>query len=258
MSASVISTGSSASAMDTALSAVEEMTFTEKLSFMAKLAALIAKETKGDGAVAKAARKERKGKNPRKLSINTKAWQAFIEHCITTMPEKFPKNEKGKLIMLRKSALGLVSEIKTADPSAYDAFVADFVAKHPASASASASDAESDAESAASPVAATVVAPKEEKPAAKVKAPKEPKAPKPEKVKAPKEPKPEKVKEDKPKGKKKTAESASAAPPAPEYETSIVIKEINGVKYHMDTTTMQLYKYEKDGGFGEYAGTYNP
>jgi hypothetical protein len=258
MSASVASATSSASNIDNALAIVEEMSFSEKLTFNAKLAVLLAKETKGAGVVAKAAKKEKKAKDPsapkRKISLGTKAWQAFHKHCKETMPERFED------VKLEKEKLAISKAIKAEDSAAYDKFVAEFKA-----ANATESDASSDEESVASPppsaashasppassgavkkTAKEILAEKKAASAAKqvASAASGGAAPAPAK-KVP----------------KKLVKSAAAAKPAAkevevDEDGSLQVITVDGNKYHMDTNSKGLWKMGESGGFGAWVGYY--
>ena len=266
MSASVASADSSSSMLDQALALVSEMSFSDKLTFNAKFASLLAKETKGAGVVAKAAKKEKKEKDPsapkRVAGAGQKAWFAYIEHCITTMPERFTEAP------LRKEKLSVVKAIRAEDKEGYDAFVAKYKEDHPAapsaapsaaaSASASAeSDAESDAEAEAKPVQkkAPAKAPKVE-----AKAPKAPEAA----AAAPSKPMTaaEKIAAIKAKRTAEAAKKPSAAKKvvqAQESDGSLGRISIDGQDYHRDTGMNGLWKVAEDGeGFGAWVGYYQP
>lgn len=241
------SVSSSASAVDRALELVEEMSFVEKLAFNAKLAALLAKETKGAGVMAKAAKKEKKAKGDgpkRQISAGTRAWQAFHKHCKETMPERFADTK------LEKEKLAVSKAIRAEDMAAYDAFVADFKSKYEASTAASGS--EDEAEEVESKPTSPVLSAKEKFAAMKAKAASaSASAAAAGGAKAAKEEKP-KVK----KAVKAAKAAAKAEPKAVEVEEdgSLTQITVDGVKYHMDTSTKGLWKVGGDGGFGAWKG----
>jgi hypothetical protein len=249
MSASVASVDSSSTVLDQALALVGEMSFSDKLTFNAKFASLLAKETKGAGAVAKAAKKEKKEKDPsapkRIAGAGQKAWFAYIEHCISTMPERFTEAP------LRKEKLSVVKAIRAEDKEGYDAFVAKYKEEHP-SATASAAADESDAESVeAKPVAKKAAAPKA--PEAKAEA-----------AAAPSKPMTaaEKIAAIKAKRAAETSKKPAAAKKVvqtQESDGSLGRISIDGQDYHRDTGMNGLWKVADDGeGFGAWVGYYQP
>ena len=249
------------------------MSFSDKLSFNAKFASLLAKETKGAGVLAKAAKKEKKEKDPsapkRVAGAGQKAWFAYIEHCLATMSERFEG------IALRKDKLAVVKAIRAEDKAGYDAFVAKYKEEH-ASSAAAVEDAEEDDESEAEakpapkPVAASAKA--------EVKAPTSSDA-KPmtaaEKIAAIKAKRAADAKADgsaaakaesaKPAAAAKkplvkgTAKAKVAAAVVKEDDGSLARISIDGQDYHRDTSMNGLWKVADDGeGFGAWVGYYQP
>ena len=112
---------------DQALSLIGEMPFADKLRFNTELATLLRKEGKS-GAVGKAAKKEKKSKDPsnkRTAAPGTQAWIAFVKHCKDTMTERFTE------CTLEKERLAVAAAIKAEDKDVYDAFVVKFKSDHP-------------------------------------------------------------------------------------------------------------------------------
>jgi hypothetical protein len=265
---SVASADSSTSFIDQALALVGEMSFSDKLSFNAKFASLLAKETKGAGAVAKAAKKEKKEKDPnapkRVAGAGQKAWFAYIEHCLATMPERFEG------VALRKDKLAVVKGIRAEDKAGYDAFVAKYKEEHPSASAEAAADAESDDEGQleeedSKPIAAPKAAePKPMTAAEKIAAIKAKRATEAAAS----------VKTDSAKAEAKPTPSAEAAkaPKKPlvkgTAKPKVAVKEddgslgritIDGQDYHRDTSMNGLWKVADDGeGFGAWVGYYQP
>ena len=126
------------------MSMVDALSLNEKLQLNAQLAALMAGgevsiEAPAPASAAKASKKTsaRAGKP---AAPGTKAWSAFIEHCRSTMPDRFAPPA------LPKDRMVIAKAIKDEDPEAYKAFAAKYVAEHPASEVASVASASSDAE----------------------------------------------------------------------------------------------------------------
>ena len=270
MSASVISESSSASVVDQALALVSEMSFVEKLAFNSKFASLLMKETKGAGAMAKAAKKEKKEKDPdapkRVAGAGQKAWFAYIDHCIATMTERFEG------VPLRKDKLAIVKAIRAEQKEEYDAFVAKYKEDH--------------AGELPSPKEPKEPKEKKEKKERKAKAPKEDKEEKPftatsvavaevekpmsakEKIAALKakkeaeaaakpasEAKPTKDK----KAVKKGSASTTVAASSSSTDASLGRVTVEGVDYHRDMSMNGLWKVDDDGeGFGAWVGYYQP
>ena len=263
---SVASADSSSSVLDQALALISEMSFSDKLSFNAKFASLLAKETKGAGAVAKAAKKEKKEKDPnapkRVAGAGQKAWFAYIEHCLATMPERFEG------VALRKDKLAVVKGIRAEDKAGYDAFVAKYKEEHPSASASASADAESESEDEAD----GQLAHEDSKPVPPPKAAE----PKPmtaaEKIAAIKAKRAAEaaasVKTDaKPtaadaaKGAKKPLVKGSAKPKVAvkEDDGSLGRITIDGQDYHRDTSMNGLWKVADDGeGFGAWVGYYQP
>lgn len=263
--ASTSADSSSTSIIDQALALVGEMSFSDKLAFNAKFASLLAKETKGAGVLAKAAKKEKKEKDPsapkRVAGAGQKAWFAYIEHCLATMPERFEG------VALRKDKLAVVKAIRAEDKAGYDAFVAKYKEEHPSAAAAEA-DAE-DAESGSDVEEKPSPAPKPSAPAPSDAAAKPMTAA--EKIAAIKakraaeasasvktEAKPAEAKVAKKPLVKGTAKPKAAAV-VKEDDGSLGRITIDGKDYHRDTTMNGLWKVAEDGeGFGAWVGYYQP
>lgn len=249
-----MSIASETTSYEQALTLVGEMPFADKLRFNAELATLLRKEGKS-GAVGKAAKKEKKAKDPdapkRAAAPGTLAWIAFVKHCKDTMSERFTD------CTLEKERLAVAKAIKDEDKSAYDAFVAKFKEEH-----GSAAPSEDEAETAAAPApkaAAPPAAPlsakeKLEKLKAAAAAPKAAPAKKEAAAKAEKpakEAKPKKeVKKAAAKPKKEEKAAAAEEPPMPK-------KTIEGTDYWFDPDTNGLYTIV-DGGFGAWVGYFQP
>lgn len=245
-----MSIASESTSYEQALSLISEMPFADKLRFNAELATLLRKEGKS-GAVGKAAKKEKKAKDPdapkRAAAPGTLAWIAFVKHCKDTMSERFTD------CTLEKERLAVAKAIKDEDKSAYDAFVAKFKEEH-GSAAPSEDEGEAvaavPAPKAAAPPAAPALSAKEklEKLKAAAAAPKAAPAKKEDKPKAEAKPKKEVKKAAKPKKEEKKA--VAEEPPMPK-------KEIEGTEYWFDPDTNGLYTIV-DGGFGAWVGYFQP
>jgi hypothetical protein len=260
---SIASVATDSSVIDQALSLINDMSFSDKLAFNAKLASLLAKETKGAGIVAKAAKKEKKAKDPdapkRVAGAGQKAWFAFIEHCIATMPDRFTEAP------LRKDKLAVVKCIRAEDKAIYDAFVAKYKEEHP-SAAAAASEADADADDAEDSEQETVVvkapvASAEAKPMtaaekiAMIKAKRAAEAAAKE-VKAAPAPAPTAAKKPLIKG---TAKAKAKPVVESSEDGSLARISIDGTDYHRDTSMNGLWKVADDGeGFGAWVGYYQP
>jgi histone H1/5 len=241
---------------------VNALSLDDKLQLNAQLAALMAGAPLPAAMAAKDSAKtsSRKGKP---AAPGTKAWPAFVEHCRTTMPERFAPPA------LPKDRMVIAKAIKDEDPEAYKAFADKYIAEHPASEAASVASA-SDAEESASAAAAKAEKPKRvisDEQKAKMKAGREAAAAAKAAAKAAGQPMPAKTKT---KGKAKPAAApqvggggsapAAAAPKAAApvvVDTSRVKITIEEVEYFMDSETFNLFAVEADGSEGAYAGRYN-
>jgi hypothetical protein len=243
-----MSIASESTSYEQALTLVGEMPFADKLRFNAELATLLRKEGKS-GAVGKAAKKEKKAKDPdapkRAAAPGTLAWIAFVKHCKDTMSERFSD------CTLEKERLAVAKAIKAEDKDAYDAFVAKYKEEH----SAAPSEDEGETETAATPALKPAAPPAAPLTAAqkleKLKAAAaEKKAAPAEKPKAAEKPKKE-VKKAAAKPKKEEKKAAPAEePPMPK-------KTIEGTDYWFDPDTNGLYSIV-DGGFGAWVGYFQP
>jgi len=245
---------------DQALSLIGEMPFADKLRFNTELATLLRKEGKS-GAVGKAAKKEKKSKDPsikRTAAPGTQAWIAFVKHCKDTMSERFTE------CTLEKERLAVAAAIKAEDKDVYDAFVVKFKSDHPVvlQGDNSASPSEDEAEDVSPPAPAPTPVPtlsakeKLEKlkavtaTAALKKA--EPKAKAEKPVVSPKAKAEPKAKKEV----KKAAPKAKAAEKTVE-EAAMPKKQIDGTDYWFDPDTNGLYNIV-DGGFGAWVGYFQP
>lgn len=252
---------------------VAAMSLTDKLQLNARLAELMASgEVSLEASAAPSAKAaSAKAKKPsaragKPAAPGTKAWSAFIEHCRSTMPDRFASAPPKDRMVIAKA-------IKDEDPEAYKAFAAKYIAEHPASevasvASASASDAEGS------------VAEKAEKPKrtisdeqkAKMKAGREAsKAAKDAAIAAGETPPPKAKKAAGAKAPKKAAAApasvggggsvaAAAAPiPQPVFEEDAGLTKITtgGDEYFLQTATNDLYAVDGDG-MGAFVGRYDP
>ena len=245
-----MSIASDSSSYDQALALVSELPFADKLRFNAELASLLKKEGKS-GAVGKAAKKQKKAKDPdapkKAASLGTQAWFAFVKHCKSEFADRFEDCTK------EPERLTVCKTIKSEDEEAYNAFVAKFKEEHP-------SDNESDSEPEAAPAPLT---PKEklEKAKALAAAAKKPEE-KPKAASTPKkvEEKPKAApKEEKPKAPKKEVKKAAPKKEVKKEEEEIRMpkKEIDGTEYWFDPETNGLYTIQ-DGGFGAWVGFFQP
>ena len=248
-----------------ALSLIGEMPFADKLRFNTDLATLLRKEGKS-GAVGKAAKKEKKSKDPsnkRTAAPGTLAWIAFVKHCKDTMSERFTE------CTLEKERLAVAKAIKSEDKDVYDAFVIKFKSDHPVvlqgdnSASPSDDEAEDVSPPAPAPTPVPTLSAKEKleklkavsataalkKTEPKVKAEKPVAAPKAKAEKPKAEPKAKKEV-------KKAAPKAKAAE-KPVEEAAMPKKQIDGTDYWFDPETNGLYNIV-DGGFGAWVGYFQP
>ena len=248
---------------DQALSLIGEMPFADKLRFNTELATLLRKEGKS-GAVGKAAKKEKKSKDPsnkRTAAPGTQAWIAFVKHCKDTMTERFTE------CTLEKERLAVAAAIKAEDKDVYDAFVVKFKSDHPVvlQGENSASPSEDEAEDtppapAPTPVPTAVPTLSAKENLEKLKAVSATAALKktePKPVAAPKA-KAEKPKAE-PKAKKEVKKAAPKAKAAekPVEEATMPKKQIDGTDYWFDPETNGLYNIV-DGGFGAWVGYFQP
>lgn len=249
---------------DQALSLIGEMPFADKLRFNTELATLLRKEGKS-GAVGKAAKKEKKSKDPsnkRTAAPGTQAWIAFVKHCKDTMTERFTE------CTLEKERLAVAAAIKAEDKDVYDAFVVKFKSDHPVvlQGENSASPSEDEAEDtppappAPTPVPTAVPTLSAKEKLEKLKASSATAALKktePKPVAAPKA-KAEKPKAE-PKAKKEVKKAAPKAKAAekPVEEAAMPKKQIDGTDYWFDPETNGLYNIV-DGGFGAWVGYFQP
>lgn len=240
------------------MSQIEDLSFAEMLKLNSLLAAHCAKQVKGKGTIAKAAKKEKKGRDEGEIETKPKraaptglmAYQAFSKHCRATQPERF-EGLKGM-----KAIAAVVKEIKEADMDEYNCFVEKFKAK----AAAAAEEAENgDAEAAEEASVET-----EETPAAAGGGG----ASKPESI----------VKKEVEKLESKTQPAAAAAAPPPAASAAAAkpkkeVKRavggakakakfesivIQGEEYFIDAKTNKLFQ-KLDGGLsGSFVGTYQP
>ena len=259
-----------------ALGLITDMPFSEKLRLNSDIAALLKKEGKS-GAVGKAAKKERKAKDPdapkREAAAGTLAWIAFVKHCKETMAERFTEVSK------ESEKLTICKAIRAEDGAAYDAFVKNFKEEYKPTVASASADAESEAEpesEAAESESEAAPAPKDMTPAekmakakaimaataaAKTKAAPAPKAaaaePKPKKEVKKAEPKAEAAAPKAKKEVKKAAPKAEKAEKAEPSEDKMPTKEIDGKLYLWDPETNGLWE-NLDGNFGAMIGTYQP
>jgi hypothetical protein len=249
------------------------MPFADKLRFNTELATLLRKEGKS-GAVGKAAKKEKKSKDPsikRTAAPGTQAWIAFVKHCKDTMSERFTE------CTLEKERLAVAAAIKAEDKDVYDAFVVKFKSDHPVvlQGDHSASPSEDEAEDVSPPAPAptptpvptlsakekleklkavtATVALKNAEPKAKAEKPvAAPKAKADKPVATPKAKAEPKAKKEV----KKAAPKAKAAEKTVE-EAAMPKKQIDGTDYWFDPDTNGLYNIV-DGGFGAWVGYFQP
>jgi len=122
---------------------VAALSLSEKLQLNAQLAAQMAGGEVSIEASAPASTKAKATKPSARAgkpaAPGTKAWSAFIEHCRSTMPDRFASAPPKDRMVIAKA-------IKDEDPEAYKAFAAKYIAEHPASEVASVASASSDAE----------------------------------------------------------------------------------------------------------------
>jgi hypothetical protein len=143
-----------------------EMTFADKLAFMAEAQKTVLKE--GKSVAGKPTKSSKKAKEPKETSgkkrdsSGTHAWNAFIKKCQVEHADRLPVDtETGETSNKRSAVLQLASEIKNEDLAAYELFVKEYKETH----SAVASDAEASEEE--KPAAANAEA-KPRKPRAKL------------------------------------------------------------------------------------------
>jgi len=232
-----------------------EMTFADKLAFMAEAQKTVLKE--GKSVAGKPTKSSKKAKEPKETSgkkrdsSGTHAWNAFIKKCQVEHADRLPVDtETGETSNKRSAVLQLASEIKNEDLAAYELFVKEYKETH----SAVASDAEASEEEktpAAAPPAKKVVAKKAESAAPK-KA--EPAAPK-----KPEEPKISPAAAAKAKAaaaKAKKAEEEAAKKRAAEEEEMMVKKIIDDEEYFWCKDTNGLWKVDEGDSFGPWVGYY--
>jgi hypothetical protein len=239
------------------MSQIEDLSFAEMLKLNSLLAAHCAKQVKGKGTIAKAAKKEKKGKDEGETEAKPKraaptglmAYQAFSKHCRQMYPDRF-EGLKGM-----KAISAVVKEIKEADMDEYNRFVEKFKAQ-------AASPAEEEAEESADAEAAEAA---EETSAAAGGGGGA--AAKPESI----------VKKEVEKLESKVQPAAAAAPPpAPAAAAAKPKKEvkravggakakakfetivIQGEEYFVDPKTNKLFAKLEDGLSGSFVGTYQP
>ena len=241
---------SESSSYDQAISLISDMPFADKLRLNVDLASLLKKEGKS-GVVGKAAKKEKKAKDPnapkKAASLGTQAWFAFVKHCKNIYPERFAECTK------EPERLSVCAALREEFKDNYNEFCVDFKAFHSKDSTPSSPVAP------VAPVAAPVLTAKEKlkklnaakaaAPAAAAPAAAAAKAEKPKKVT------PAKKEAKKVTPAKKEAKKAEPAPVA--EEESMPKKEIDGVEYWFDPETNGLYSV-LDGGFGAWVGFFQP
>jgi hypothetical protein len=248
-----------------------EMTFADKLAFMAEAQKTVLKE--GKSVAGKPTKSSKKAKEPKETSgkkrdsSGTQAWNAFIKKCQVEHADRLPVDtETGETSNKRSAVLQLASEIKKEDLAAYELFVKEYKETH----SAVASDAEASEEEktpAAAPPAKKVVAKKAESAApkkAESAAPKkaESAAPKKAESAAPKKPEEPKIspaaaaKAKAAAAKAKKAEEEAAKKRAAEEEEVMVKKIIDGEEYFWCKDTNGLWKVDEGDAFGPWVGYY--
>ena len=258
------------------MSMVNALSLTDKLQLNAQLAALMAGgevsiEASASAAKAAPAAKKPSARAGKPAAPGTKAWSAFIEHCRSTMPERFASAPPKDRMVIAKA-------IKDEDPEAYKAFAAKYVAEHPASEVASVASA-SDAESSAEPKAEKPKRTMSDEQKAKMKAGREAaKAKKDAAIAAGETPPPSAAKAAKakkaPSGAKAPKKAAAPAPsvggggsvaaPAaplsqPVFEEDAGLTKITtgGDEYFLQTATNDLYAIDGDN-MGAFVGRYDP
>lgn len=263
---------------------VAALSLTDKLQLNAQLAAQMAGgEVSIEASAAPAAKAaSAKAKKPsaragKPAAPGTKAWSAFVEHCRSTMPERFASAPPKDRMVIAKA-------IKDEDPEAYKAFAAKYIAEHPASEVASvASAAASDAEGSVAEKAEKAAKPKRvisDEQKAKMKAGREA-------AKAIKDAAKAAGETPAPKGKKAASatnapKKAAAAPssvggggsaaaaasspsgaspiaqPVFEEDDGLVKITVDGVDYLLVTVTNNAYEQQEDGRPGAFMGRYDP
>jgi len=228
-----------------------ELSFADKLSFMADAANMLKKEGKS---AAKASGKKgaaKDGKEPKKASAGVLAWQAFHKKCKTEHAERYED------IKLEKEKLAISKAIREEDEDAYKLFVENFKESHSIAASAEASETEKTPTPVAAPpkkeVKVAAAAKKEVKVAAAPAAAKKEVAVKPVVSEL-------QAKKDAAKAKaaaakaKKEAEAKSKK--EPEEEETMLKKIIDGEEYFWCKDTNGLWKVEEDDAFGPWVGKF--
>ena len=233
---------SESSSYDQAISLISEMPFADKLRLNVDLASLLKKEGKS-GVVGKAAKKEKKARDPnapkKSAPLGTLAWIAFVKHCKDTMSERFTECTK------EPERLAVCKAIKAEDAAVYTEFCEQFKADH-------SEDSIPSSPVAVAPAAKVVLTAKE-----KLEKLKAAKAAIPAPAKAAAVAKAEKPKKEAKKVApvKKQVKKAETAPVA--EEAAMPKKEIDGVEYWFDPETNGLYSV-LDGGFGAWVGFFQP
>lgn len=236
---------SESSSYEQAITLISEMPFADKLRLNVDLASFLKKEGKS-GVVGKAAKKEKKAKDPnapkKAASHGTLAWFAFVKHCKAVFPERFAECTK------EPERLTVCKAVREENEQAYTDFCNQFKSGH------------SEESTPSSPVAAPAPAVAPAAKAAPVLTAKE----KLEKLKAAKAAAPAAAKAEKPKKEtkkaapaKKEVKKTEVAPVAEEAPMPMPKKEIDGVEYWFDPETNGLYTV-LDGGFGAWVGFFQP
>ena len=245
---------SESSSYDQAISLISDMPFADKLRLNVDLASLLKKEGKS-GVVGKAAKKEKKAKDPnapkKAASLGTQAWFAFVKHCKNIYPERFAECTK------EPERLSVCAALREEFKDNYNEFCVDFKAFHSKDSTPSSPVAP------VAPVAAPVLTAKEKlkklnaakAAAATATAPAAAPAAAAAKAEKPKKVTPAKKEAKKVTPAKKEAKKAEPAPVA--EEAAMPKKEIDGVEYWFDPETNGLYSV-LDGGFGAWVGFFQP
>ena len=239
-----------------------EMSFADKLAFMAEAQKTVLKE--GKSVAGKPTKSSKKAKEPKETggkerdSSGTYAWNAFIKKCQVEHADRLPVDtETGETSNKRSAVLQLASEIKKEDLAAYELFVKEYKETHSAWQARVGGDGATmappakKAESAA-PKKAESAAPKKAESAAPKKA--EPAAPK-----KPEEPKISPAAAAKAKAaaaKAKKAEEEAAKKRAAAEEEVMIKKIIDGEEYFWCKDTNGLWKVDEGDSFGPWVGYY--
>jgi len=257
--------------IESIMSSFGELSFSDKLRTISEIATLLRKEgsvsSKKTNANAKASKSSKSKdsdapKVKRVQAVGTRAWMAFVKHCKLTMADRFTETTK------EPERLTICKAIRAEDPSAYEAFVAEFK-------TANSVTADSEIESIASAeVEAEVEADAEEKPTkakakpakavedVKAKPAKDVEKAKPAKAAEAAKPtaskadasanaKPKKVVKKAEKKVEKKAEANAEADEIPRIT-------INGKEYFHMKDTNGLFKVGEDNTFGAWVGYYQP